>query len=88
MTTNESANRGVQYCHPGQLNVKVSLEPALTDCLEKKSLTGNAYARLRLKKERQRRNEQHFQPLAGNEVLKGFYLKLTPMTVLYAPTKS
>ncbi|MEH1937290.1 MAG: hypothetical protein V7L14_27015 [Nostoc sp.] len=28
---------------------------------------------------RQSRNEQHFQPEAGNEVLKGFWLKLTPM---------
>ncbi|WP_334953212.1 hypothetical protein [Nostoc sp.] len=28
---------------------------------------------------RQSRNEQYFQPLAGNEVLKGFWLKLTPM---------
>ncbi|MEH2235394.1 hypothetical protein [Nostoc sp.] len=28
---------------------------------------------------RQSRNDQHFQPEAGNEVLKGFELKLTPM---------
>ncbi|MFS0517466.1 hypothetical protein ACEYW6_22510 [Nostoc sp. UIC 10607] len=27
------------------------------------------------------RQEQHFQPLAGNEVLKGFGLKLTPMSI-------
>ncbi|MEH2461983.1 hypothetical protein, partial [Nostoc sp.] len=29
---------------------------------------------------RQSRQEQHFQPEAGNEVLKGFALKLTPMS--------
>ncbi|MHC5731803.1 MAG: hypothetical protein ACYTXY_48550, partial [Nostoc sp.] len=27
------------------------------------------------------RNEQHFQPLAVKEVLKGFHLKLTPMSI-------
>ncbi|MBN3942947.1 MAG: hypothetical protein V7L21_16590 [Nostoc sp.] len=30
--------------------------------------------------------EQHFQQEAGNEVLKEFYLKLTPMGKLYPPT--
>ncbi|MEH1926706.1 MAG: hypothetical protein V7K83_04195 [Nostoc sp.] len=35
---------------------------------------------------RQSRNEQYFQPEAGNEVLKGFWLKLTPMSFFCAPT--
>ncbi|MEH1963998.1 MAG: hypothetical protein V7L05_30020 [Nostoc sp.] len=35
--------------------------------------------RLRLKTSGRAAFEQHFQPLAGNEVLKGFWLKLTPM---------
>ncbi|MEH1936541.1 MAG: hypothetical protein V7L14_23130 [Nostoc sp.] len=33
---------------------------------------------------RQSRNEVHFQPEAGNEVLKGFWLNLTPMA--FRPT--
>ncbi|MHC5824335.1 MAG: hypothetical protein ACYT04_52985 [Nostoc sp.] len=30
---------------------------------------------------RQSRNEEHFQPEARNEVLKEFWLKLTPMSI-------
>ncbi|MEH2320473.1 MAG: hypothetical protein V7K24_25985 [Nostoc sp.] len=43
------------------------------------SPTGNAYGRLRLKTGGRAVIEVHFQPEAGNEVLKGFALKLTPM---------
>ncbi|MEH2013124.1 hypothetical protein [Nostoc sp.] len=32
--------------------------------------------------------EEHFQPEAGNEVLKGFTLKLTPMALELALTKN
>jgi hypothetical protein len=35
--------------------------------------------RLRLKTGGRAAFDLHFQPEAGNEVLKGFYLKLTPM---------
>ncbi|WP_230968562.1 hypothetical protein [Nostoc sp. WHI] len=34
--------------------------------------------RLRLPYSRQSRNEQHFQPEAGNEVLRGFWHKFLP----------
>ncbi|WP_334781352.1 hypothetical protein [Nostoc sp.] len=43
------------------------------------SLTGNAFREAPPQDLRQSRNEQHFQPEAGNEVLKGFWLKLTLM---------
>ncbi|MHC5721017.1 MAG: hypothetical protein ACYTX0_55600, partial [Nostoc sp.] len=36
---------------------------------------------------RQSRNDLHFQPLAGNEVLKGFWLKLT-LVVGYPPQEN
>ncbi|MHC5599006.1 MAG: hypothetical protein ACYTXC_24205, partial [Nostoc sp.] len=44
------------------------------------SQTGNApHWGCRLPDSRQSRNEQHFQPEAGNEILKGFWLNLTPL---------
>ncbi|MEH1934192.1 MAG: hypothetical protein V7L14_10785 [Nostoc sp.] len=36
---------------------------------------------------RQSRDEVHFQPEAGNEVLKGFWLNLTPMAFRPTPQK-
>ncbi|MEH2461463.1 hypothetical protein [Nostoc sp.] len=45
------------------------------------SPTGNAYGRLRLKTCGRAAIEVHFQPEALNEVLKGFALKLTPMSI-------
>ncbi|MHC5775919.1 hypothetical protein [Nostoc sp.] len=36
---------------------------------------------VRLSDLRQSRQEQHFQPLAGNEILNEFGLKLTPMSI-------
>ncbi|MEH2318905.1 hypothetical protein [Nostoc sp.] len=44
------------------------------------SPTGNAVLEAPPLEKRQSRQEQHFQPLTGNEVLKGFALKLTPMS--------
>ncbi|MEH2317781.1 MAG: hypothetical protein V7K24_11790 [Nostoc sp.] len=38
--------------------------------------------RLRLKTGGRAAIEVHFQPEAGNEVLKGFALKLTPMNIV------
>ncbi|MBN3871746.1 hypothetical protein [Nostoc sp. JL33] len=48
------------------------------------SETGNAFREAPPQDLRQSRNETHFQPEAGNEVLKGFWLKLTPMA--FRPT--
>ncbi|MEH2007715.1 hypothetical protein [Nostoc sp.] len=45
------------------------------------SPTGNAFKEAPPQDLRQNRNEVHFQPLAGNEVLKEFELKLTPMSI-------
>ncbi|WP_335214909.1 hypothetical protein [Nostoc sp.] len=50
------------------------------------SETGNAFREAPPQDLRQSRNEQHFQPEAGNEVLKGFELKLTPMRFASQPT--
>jgi len=36
---------------------------------------------------RQSRNEEHFQPEARNEVLKEFWLKLTPMNAVAPPCR-
>ncbi|MHC5932649.1 hypothetical protein [Nostoc sp.] len=58
--------------HWCQLKVKALLEQAFRDCLEKKSLIGNAYVRLRLKTSGRAAIEEHFQQEAGNEVLKEF----------------
>ncbi|WP_300422353.1 MULTISPECIES: hypothetical protein [unclassified Nostoc] len=60
--------------------MKVTLEAAFRDYLEKKSLTLNAFREALPQDLRQSRDEVHFQPEAGNEVLKGFHVKLTPMT--------
>ncbi|MEH2319461.1 MAG: hypothetical protein V7K24_20585 [Nostoc sp.] len=45
------------------------------------SPTGNAVQEAEPLEKRQSRQEQHFQPEAGNEVLKWFALKLTPMSI-------
>ncbi|MEH2316673.1 hypothetical protein [Nostoc sp.] len=45
------------------------------------SATGNAVLEAEPLEKRQSRQEQHFQPEALNEVLKGFALKLTPMSI-------
>ncbi|MEH2004460.1 MAG: hypothetical protein V7K81_04555 [Nostoc sp.] len=57
--------------------MKVTLQAAFRDYLEKKSLTLNAFQEALPQDLRQSRDEVHFQPLAGNEVLKGFHVKLT-----------
>ncbi|WP_335216018.1 hypothetical protein [Nostoc sp.] len=66
--------------HACELKVKVSLEAAFRDYLEKKSPTLNAFREgCRLKTCGRAAIEEHFQQEAGNEVLKGFHVKLTPM---------
>ncbi|MEH1909380.1 MAG: hypothetical protein V7L05_29115 [Nostoc sp.] len=45
------------------------------------SPTGNAFREAPPQDLRQSRDDLHFQPLAGNEVLKGFWLKFTPMSI-------
>ncbi|MEH2380504.1 MAG: hypothetical protein V7K27_16720 [Nostoc sp.] len=52
--------------HWCQLQVKVSLKPALS---RSQSPTGNAFREAPPQDLRQSRNEVHFQPEAGNEVL-------------------
>ncbi|MEH2382369.1 MAG: hypothetical protein V7K27_26375 [Nostoc sp.] len=62
-----------------QLNVKVSLEAAFRDYLVKSLRLGMPVVEAPPQDLRQSRDEVHFQPLAGNEVIKGFHVKLTPM---------
>ncbi|MEH2364904.1 hypothetical protein [Nostoc sp.] len=72
--------------HWCQLNVKVSLEAAFRDCLVylvPSLRLGMHSERLRLKTCGRAAIEEHFQPEAGNEVLKGFELKLTPMSMAF-----
>ncbi|WP_334943248.1 hypothetical protein [Nostoc sp.] len=51
------------------------------------SPTGNAFREAPPQDLRQSRDEVHFQPEAGNEVLKGFHVKLTPMSIAVPPTR-
>ncbi|WP_292762541.1 hypothetical protein [Nostoc sp. NOS(2021)] len=72
-------HQGRARCHWCQLNVKTSLEPAFRDCLVPSLRLGMPVVEAPPLELRQSHNEVHFQPLAGNEVLKGFGLNLTPM---------
>ncbi|MHC5610978.1 MAG: hypothetical protein ACYTXA_08160 [Nostoc sp.] len=59
----------VEVCisaHWCQLNVKVSLEPAFTDYLVPSLRLGMPVVEAPPQDLRQSRNEEHFQPLAGN----------------------
>ncbi|MBN3869762.1 MAG: hypothetical protein HWQ23_05485 [Nostoc sp. JL33] len=72
---------GWASCHWCQLKVKTSLEPAFSR-LPRTSFPVSDWEcpslRLRLRN-LWHHQELHFQPEAGNEILKGFWLKLTPM---------
>ncbi|QFS42787.1 hypothetical protein GXM_00260 [Nostoc sphaeroides CCNUC1] len=64
--------------------MKTSLEAAfsrLSRSLVPSLRLGMPIKRLRLPYWRQSHQEMHFQPEAGNEILKEFLLKLTPMSI-------
>ncbi|MEH2237125.1 hypothetical protein [Nostoc sp.] len=71
--------------------MKASLEAAFIDYLVPRFRLGMLMGGLLPQDWRQSRNENDFQPETGNEALKGFGLKLTPMLALptlqliYAP---
>ncbi|MEH2363736.1 hypothetical protein [Nostoc sp.] len=66
--------------------MKVTLEAVFRDYLIPSLRLGMPVVEAPPQDLRQSRDEVHFQPLAGNEVLKGFHVKLTPMSFLCAPT--
>ncbi|WDD34800.1 hypothetical protein PQG02_10995 [Nostoc sp. UHCC 0926] len=82
----DASAKGEDRVHWCQLNVKTSLGKSFRDCLVKSLCLGMPNERLCLKTSGKAAIEEYFQPETGNEVLKGFGLKLTPMNHAGSPT--